>query len=617
MKMKRVFAYLALCLLVLFFTGLVFADTNLSNTTNATQSSTQTTTGTGLDVGDASSAYNCLNNKIANNSNLLLSEAVFSMLALGDKGNLVTIINNNKNSNAACWPKGTCDVKDTAQVALAFNRINKNTSDIESWLMSKSGTPSELSWYLEIDLTNHSSGSCTVKYDNVQGTISIGDDMTASISGGIGSCLSSSGYWARIKDSCIGKVYSVQCDGDFITTLIYQRTGKETYYLSSETHSGGTTEETVGAKCIKSGNVCDYESTLWAAVALQKTGRDISGFVPYLVTLSEENQRYFPSAFLKLIVGGDEQYSKVIALQKQGKYWEINSGQKLFESSLAMLALYGSNANELTSTQNYLLGLRNKDGCWGTIKDTAFLLYTGWPKTISSTPSQSPGCVASGGYCSGSYECLQAGGQVSYSLGCPGVGVCCSINPLTQSCSALNGKVCPIGKTCSGDSAESIDGSCCLGNCEEIVQQSFSCEDTSGQYCRTGCGTDETFGNGDCEGGNVCCTSSTKSGSSLWIWLLLGIILILAIIAYILRDKIRLAWYKYRGKAKISPLTNNKPGMSPPRMVRPLMPPRQMPIQRPMQRVMPLQRSQPTPKKIVGKDSEMEETLKKLREMSK
>jgi hypothetical protein len=590
------------------------------NSTINTSVSTSTTTSSS---DSSATSYTCLINKIGNKTDLTLQEAVFSMLAVGEKGNIATIIDNNKNTNDACWPKSGCTIKDTALVALAYNRVGKDTDDIATWLNSKSATPGELSWYLEIDAKNHNGSKCTIKYDSITAKATIGSDMIVSISD---NCFKPSdrGYWFRISDSCLDKKFTISCsDQDFITSLMYQRTNSNTYYVLSNSHSasvGGTTEEQVQAKCLKSGTACDYEGTLWGAIALQKIGKGVTSYIPYLLALSETNSRYFPSSLLYLLVGGGEQYSQIINNQKQGKYWEIVSNNKLYDTSLGLLALSGSSANEFENARNYLLSIVGKDGCWATLKDTAFLLYAGWPREVSRTVSaDTPSCLSSGKYCAGSYECLQAGGLVQYGYSCSGVSSCCSINPLMQSCAAIGGKVCANNQVCSGDSAPSIDGTCCKGTCTTPSAQEFTCEQTSGRICKSVCGNGEQQISDSCESG-VCCMVVSSGGSLAWLWITLLIILIIIIILAILyRDKLRLIWYQYNGKAKTSPAKQNPSTAQMPMMQR-MMPPMMRPVQG--QRPVPqrqVQRAMPNMKKPASsaKDPEMEETLRKLREMSK
>jgi hypothetical protein len=614
MRIGGVLAVAFMLIILASFASFVVAEGNSSTNTTSTSAD------------DISPSYGCLEGKVINKTGLSLQEAVFSVLAIGDKGNLLDIISDYKKSGESCWPKSGCTVKDTAQVVLAYNRVGKSTGDIVSWLKSKEIAATELSWYIEIDLTGRDSGSCTVKYGSTSGTVNIGSDMKVDVSGGISNCLYSSGYWLGVKSSCIDKNYTISCNKDFITTLLYQRSGQDTVYVSSDTHSAaslGQTEETISAKCLKSGSVCDYEGTLWAALAFQTIGEDVSKYMPYLMALAEDNERYFPSSFIYLIAGGSEQYAKIIANQKQGKFWETTGGDRFYDTSLGMLALSGSGFSEFENARSYLISVRSRDGCWNNnIRDTAFILYSGWWKKVGTAePSESPDCLASGKYCTGSYECINSGGLVSYAFSCSGVNVCCSINPLTQTCDSIGGKVCASDETCSGDSAPSVDGSCCTGTCN--VVQDYTCEQGVNMYCRSLCNDGETQLNGEtCESG-VCCKVNSGGGGGGMNWaliLIIAILIVLVIIAILMRDKIRLAWYKYKGKAKTSPV--NKPSQ-PPVGFRP-MPPRIMPMRPmpgPMQRVMPLQRrpnATPAPKKEASvKDAEMEETLRKLREMSK
>jgi hypothetical protein len=192
------------------------------------------------------------------------------------------------------------------------------------------------------------------------------------------------------------------------------------------------------------------------------------------------------------------------------------------------------------------------------------------------------------------------------------------LNPLTQSCSSFNGKVCARDESCSGDSAPSIDGSCCTGTCNKIVD--YTCEQGANMYCKSSCGSGETAMSAEtCESG-VCCkvTPTTPSGSKTWIWiLLLAILIVLVIIAILMRDKIRLAWYKYKGNAKTTPVATRPTGPPGFRPMQRMMPMRR--VQGPMQRPMPLQRRPTVPpakKPASAKDIEMEETLRKLRDMS-
>ena len=92
-------------------------------------------------------------------------------------------------------------------------------------------------------------------------------------------------------------------------------------------------------------------------------------------------------------------------------------------------------------------------------------------------------------------------------------------------------------------------------------------------------------------------------------------LLVLIVIAIIFRNHIKIWWFKYKGKAKVTPVV--RPGVPPSGMTnyRPA-----QPVYRPApsgySRPAP-QRAPPVRKPVSTKDKEMEETLKKLRDMSK
>ncbi len=630
--------------IVLLFLSLILSTAVVYgvNSTNATNSSTNygssntvgTNTATNADVIDK--AYQCLRGQIGGKSSLSLQEAVFSALALGNEKKATDLIVNEKNSREECWPKAGCKIKDTAQVLLAYDRLNKNTADVEKWLLGKNGTASDLNWYLELDIQNHKPTECTIRYDNTDRKINVNNDMK--LSSGAGSCLTltTAGYWLKISSSCLDKTFEVTCNEDFISTLLYEKATGGTIYVSTETHSAaslGRTKEKVNAQCFKGGTNCDYEGSLWSALALHKTGHDVSSFVPYLTSAAEDNQRFLPSAFLYIMAGGEDEYSNLIQSQKEGKYWQQTGTpySRYYDTSLAMLSLYGGGSAEIDNARNYLLGIQGKDGCWNSdnIRDTAFIVYSGWPRSGSSGSGGSGGnstggganlCTsASAGYsCGTATACSDSGGSVLYDYECSGFAqFCCNVKIQEKLCSELNGHVCASGQTCNGNSAPSADGSCCLGTCSVATAQD-SCTTIGNGFCRSACFADEEESKGyTCtESAQICCTASTATpitvGSSKWIWILiLGILILLVIFAIIYRTKIQIWWHSRKGGTSVRPITRGGPGAFTPPFMRPTprfgapafgrTAPRQ-----------PMQTQRPR-----GGDSEFEETMKKLRDMGK
>ena len=568
-------------------------------------------------------AEQCLNDQIKNKE-LSLQEAVFAMLAIGADSKLTDKIKSQEGQN--CWPSGGCTLKDTSQVALAYSRIGKDTKGIQDWLTTRASSTTELLWYLEIDIQNRGASKCTITYDGSGKKINVNDDMK--ITGSAGSCfsISSSGYWLELKNNCFDKNFTISCDQDFVTSTLYQKSGGGTVYISPETHSAsslGTTEEAVRSKCFKTGTTCEYEGSLWAALALFKEGKQISDYLPYLLAFEDNNDKYFPSTFLYILTKGDDQYSKIVQSQKQNKFWEITGSpyNRYYDTSLAMLALGTSSATELDNSRNYLLSIQTKEGCWNNnnVRDTGFILYSGWPKTVAFAPEAGAGstaaCVEAGYYCSPRFSCLDAGGKVLDGYECSSFGdACCSVKVREASCDSKDGIICASTQQCSGKEVSSAEGSCCIGACQEVQVENL-CETTGVGTCKFSCDSGETESGASCgTSGKLCCQIAAKTTSYTWLWILLIILIILAVVAIIYRNKIRVWVYKYRGKASVTPVTKPRgPPSAPGAMIHRPAPqfgaPRPpLPTARPML---------PPARTISPRDREMEETLRKLREMTK
>lgn len=630
MVKKRSWEIFLIFLLFIIALSSVFAA-NDSATTSTTSGSSSNIISSSSGDANADKAYRCLESQIANKSTLSFQEAVFSMLALGSKGKLRENIESQKNSRESCWPKEGCRIKETAQVALAYKRAGISTTEILNWLKSKKGTPSEMTWFLEIDIVNHIPANCIVKYDNKEFRTSVKEDMKLSASAGNCLILSSNEFWLRISNDCLDKSFEISCDQDFISALIYQKAGGETVFVSSETHSApslGKTSEKVEAKCFKTGNVCDYEGSLWATLALENQNEDVSDVLPYLTALSEENSKYFAPAFLYVLTSDSDYYNQIIQLRKQNQYWEVsgNTYNRFYDTSLGMLALGSSSSgsSELQSTKTYLFGIQTKEGCWNNnnIRDTAFLLYSGWPRgAVSGGGGTSKiSCVEAGFSCERLSECLSAGGTQQMNYECPSAAtVCCSIKVVKKTCREENGKICGNTEECDGATFEAGDGACCLGNCvpkETPITTESACEKAGGS-CREKCGSGEEESSESCnDEAKVCCVEK-EGGSNWWIIILLILLIILVILAIKFRDRIRVFWLKYQGKAKVTPI--NKPS-SPATPSYSGPPASHAPMQsgpRPFAPPPAGIRRGPVAPPSSQKDKEMEETLRKLKEMTK
>src|SRR3989344_6160734 len=516
-------------------------------------------------------AYQCLEDQLdeKDEGSISLEEAIFSTLAIGSDSKLKEVIEDNKDSRANCWPDKGCKIKETSQVLLAKDRTGSSTKTVKDWLLSKSKAPSELIWYLQIDIRNHVESQCKINYKGSQRNIVVKEDMK--LEGSPGNCLEFGygGYWLKVANSCLEEEFEISCDQDFVTSLAYQRQGSSSVYVVSDASSGsslGTTTEKIGAKCFATDNLCDYEGTLWAAIALQQDGESIKPYLPYLIALSETNSKYFPSTFLYILNSGESYYADIISKQKQSQYWNIVGSPygRYYDTSLALLSLTGSGSSEATATEGYLLSVQDKNGCWNNnnIKDTAFLLYSGW-RVDGERDTDSSGdiisCLSKGFTCESPFECTAAGGNILHEYSCSelaGQKLCCSVPVVKQSCSEKGGHLCSTNQQCEGNLESSLDGSCCIGSCVN-KQIEDTCTSISKGVCRTTCFSNENQISSQCaDAAQVCCTETTEAteeSSSWWpVAILLFLLIALIVIAIIYKDKLRFWWHKWRGDVRTS-----------------------------------------------------------------
>ncbi len=612
-------------ILIILMSAFTLAQNTSSNTNSSTLSSDST--GNQVNTNVIDKAYQCLQTQINNRdpNSLSLQELVFGVLALGgSNSNLVSKIEG-KVVGGDHWAETTSSIKDTAQVLLAYKRISKNTDSIRSWLESNKRTATDLTWYLEIDIDNQIPSQCTISKGSDQQTININEDMT--LSGAPSSCLTIAhqGFWLKVSNSCIDKNFTITCDHDFTTSTLYQRTGSETFFVSPNAHAaplGGQTQESFNSNCFSaSSSGCDYEGTLWAALVLEILNKDTSDYLPYLLALSESNQKYLPSSFLYSLTNGLDQYSKLVLLQEQNKYWQApnTANNKFYDSALALLALKSSNSIEFSNSRKYFESATSSDGCWNenNIRDTGFLLYAGWPRAVSSSSgsSSSKRCEVNNYSCIPVHKCDEIGGEKYSQYECS-TGICCSESPILTSCESLNGKVCSASETCSGTVSQSSDGSCCLENCES---NSIQTECTiAGGICASSCADNEEQITEACTGDKVCCDAKdiSESGTNWILWIILLVILISFVIVGIkFKDKIRLMLFKKSQFTSDSYKSGSPPGGRPP------FPPANGAIPfRPQPRVIPVQGSLPSninKPRQTPEDKEIEETMRKLKEMGK
>ena len=189
-------------------------------------------------------AYQCVLDKITGNcASLSNEEKIFSLLSVNQ---CQTELKNSSYNNLECWSSGTgsCKLKTTAQAVLAFDHINENTTKAQEWLLSQARKTSELTWYLQVESPNPT--TCIVTYDEMEYTISIGENKKINRNAGNCLTLTSDNYWFEVLPLCYGIEFRVSCDENFLTTLLFRKSDSSTIHVSDKSSSslvGSTIKE--------------------------------------------------------------------------------------------------------------------------------------------------------------------------------------------------------------------------------------------------------------------------------------------------------------------------------------------------------------------------------------
>lgn len=593
-------------------------------------------------------AYTCLGDKITDQGcdTLIPEERFFSLLSLNRCEAEVLA----DSVNDECWPASGCNIKSTAQAILSLNRADQDTNDAETWLLEQKAIPSDMIWYLQVD--SNEAVSCEVRYDDTSYPFSIAEDKKIT-AGSLGYCLSVSDndYWLEISSTsqlgCYEKEFETSCDVSFLTSLLFTKSGSATIHVLEGVQTApadGATLEKINSFCFSTGSRCDYEGSLWSAYVLDKLGNDVSAFLPYLVSLEEDNEQYLPEAFLYMLTGNIDYSTRLLAKQLAHSYWR-ESGDEFYDTALALYPFKSSSPQEKEDSKEWLLSenVQDENGCWeNNLRNTAFLLTSIWPEHaplgddwydddddgVDDENETTLDCNDEGYYCRSSANCYGDQGSILDDYNCAYPNVCCSVPPSQELCEDLGGTVCDYNQDCTGNEEETQDllygETCCVGGiCEDSGSgngddNENDCEDYGGACRSFGCLDDEESTSlYSCSSGDTCCVDKISGGkggrSSAVIWVLL-ILIIIAVIAIIFRDKLRRMLFGAKsrmGKGDAKPNYGGPRRPGPPEYPAPLTGhPRRMPT--PTGRVTP----RPGGPKLRSQ-KELDEVLVKLKDMGR
>lgn len=570
---------------------------------------TETTENTELDK--IETAFNCLEEKAKDCSGLSTQETALTILATPDNifNSCVTELESRQTLNH--WTT----IQDTAMAILALKHAGKDTKLSEDWLLEQEKTPTELIWYIQQD--SNTETQCYISYDTKEFSISV--DANKKIDSNAGTCLSlaNSDFWLKISSTCYDTEFAIKCDKDFIANLLYKNKNSDTLYVLKGTESSpalGSINLKIKSKCFGSNN-CNYEATAWATLALLKTGHNVEEYIPYIIAMSNSNEKYLPEAFIYMLTNYEDYATQLIARQDQlGNYWKIpeSSNTRYYDTALSLIAMGSSSAEQITNAKDQLWFDQAANGCWqNSIKDTAIILWALVGRAGKTAESSGVSyCSEANYFCIPSYDCPDTEKAKDYF--CPSLSETCCMTENLKTCSEYDGEECSSDEKCTGNERKATDtNKCCTGICKEKSQET-ECE-ASFYTCMDSCSDfQEPMPTYSCDNSQVCCRTKTTTPdkkSIWWIWVLIILILAtLGAIGYIYREKLKKLWLKIKNKSK----KGKGKGGIPPRGPRPRMPPRPgfPPIRRARPPIAPIQR------RPAHRDKAMADTFKKLKEMS-
>ncbi|MCR4284550.1 MAG: hypothetical protein NUV97_00715 [archaeon] len=579
-------------------------------------------------VSKVEKGFECLEEKVGDCSALTTQEIALTILATPNDNVFDDCVAELKDRKASDhWG----NVRDTSLAILALHHAGESTQVAEEWLLNQTRTPTELEWYLEQD--SNSETECSFGYDANSYNVIIGENKK--LESNAGSCLTraQSNFWLKISPTCYDNEFSVECDKDFIATLLYKNTNSPTIHILEGTDSSpayGSIKLKVNSKCFGTGS-CEYEATAWATIALLKTGHDVSDYIPYIVAIAETNERFLPAAFIYMATSYNDYATKLVSDVKLGNYWLAagSAYDKFYDTALALVALGSSSSEQVVKSKDWLLFSQATTGCWqNSIRDTAIVLWGIEGRAGKSGGGGGGGsttlCGEANYFCIPTGDCPSAE-NVGNNYFCNSLSETCCMNENLKTCSGYGGEVCTGDSVCTGNERRSSDvEACCTGECV-VRPQETECE-ANFYYCMDSClDSQESAGNYACDGAQVCCrtktTSTSTSGSSLWwLWVLI-ILVVIAIVMWIFRENIRMMWFKMKSGVKKEDGAGPGPG-GPGFGPRPGMPPRGMPPRRMIPRPgMPPQGApagaqRPQARGYDRRDRAMSDTFKKLRDMS-
>ena len=306
-----------------------------------------------------------------------VQDATFSLLTL--KANNIDVnaqasILLQREDQLNCYPRGNCNVKDTAFALLFLDEFNQDTNKTLTWLASTE-TKAQISgnWLIQI-LTNNN-GTCSITHNNKIYNFTIDNK---------GKILPYNVNWLDVEDNLgisINKpveAFLVDCkklqDQSMIISLL--RIIDNNIYITQQENSDKAVLE-INSACYPSvkGRACDVETTFLASWAVNRATLKVNTG-PYLEDNAQSNLHY---AILYQITG-NEKYAKLLSEKRNNGYWDNIYTTSFVIDSLKSNSNYGEIIDNTTGwlkSQQIETGTNRGSFNNGNLQDTAVAVYLG------------------------------------------------------------------------------------------------------------------------------------------------------------------------------------------------------------------------------------------------
>ncbi len=414
-----------------------------------------------------------------------------------------------KKDPESCFPKNSCNIRDTSFAYWALSNYAEDTSGIEDYIKRNLGVGLTENWWLEI-ITTAENQKCKIGYpsggNQEEKEILVDKGKFPECNAGqpetffdLNNCIT-----PNLVNSNPNLELTIDCSSIGQGTVISIVYNTDSSYYLTEQATAAKYKTQIQNACHKKGGACDKDTSLWANWVLKNKNSDINTNL-YLLT-SYDNLDPVDLSLLYLTSSDAETKSSylnaLLSLQKLDGSFNKNN----YETAVSLLALsVGGSTEEILNAIDYLKKSRKSDGSWDSDKTTtALVLYAAFADASVTLPSMpGPSGIESDSLC--------------------GDGVCDpdeSVYLCFKDCQQQESEICVANGICESDYGETsancpVDCSCGDGICDdsEVNICSLDCGSTSASIAI--CGNSIREGSEECDGSDdaacsagFACTSS-------------------------------------------------------------------------------------------------------------